>query len=1223
MPHYSNWTCILDSNHSPANYSDKHRICFFLDKSFASEEIHLIKDGNRILSAIDLIIDNDNIRKLRLINLYNPPRTFEGIKILSDWLDQHNDRRIPSFIFMDSNLHHRSWNPPLYNHTHQQSKDLVRSCGRHGFKIVSEKGTPTFMNRRTSSTVIDLTWGNFSAFKFIESCCTSSVNFGSDHQSIVLNLNFNPHSVPVTRLSVDLKNVNSEKFCFDLSQCLEKLNDVSLDCSDDIDSFVDELTISFQNSIDRQKKTVNSNTSKFKAWWDKDILSPIIQKRNQARKWMLIAHSVQASDCYQFWQKKFKDKVFELKRNHWRKFLAESKDHQIFQAYKFTKSISNGNIAPLLNENNDLTSDKEEQARLLFKGTSEVPINCTLDDIVPPSFSNPFPFPDISFHEIDIIMSHLPKKKASGHDEIANEVLIWSKNIVIPYLIKLFSACLRLGYFSSRWRHAITVIIRKADKDSYANPGSYRPIALLSCLGKIFESLLTKRITYWAENNNVIAHGHFGGRANRCTDDANLFLSSWIRQKWRERKIVSALFLDVKSAYPSVIKDRLIDTLINKNIPSYLGAIVQSILSNRSTSLRMDGYLSPSFDLKCGLPQGSPLSPILYIIYNSNLLISNPLGLLQDKISLGFIDDVTHFVADKHLERAISSLESEGDRSLEWGKRNNAIFDKKKANFMIFTHKKVDVRPFRLGDVRMPKSDSVKYLGIILDPQLSFKLHLDKVKKCGISSIGQLNRISRCSFGLGLQQSKNLIISVLRSRILYGSCIWASKRNESAVKNVISKINNQANRIILGVFRTTPCNFLNRDSPLIPFFDVLKKKNHLYVSKKLTATNDHPIKQLINHEINNLPRSHLSSIHNLLDNHLLPEYDLQSLEIIKFHVVPPWSNFSLDVNNLNIKKEKAKEIVTNQISDKKVKKEILLFSDGSNIPDKGTASAALLNNSISFACRINDAEKASAYEAEVQAINIGLDIISNEAEKNNLPPFNNVNIFSDNQATLQVIANPPLSKSNQSTFIQIFDKLNILITDFHFSISLLWCPAHVGIPENEKVDQLAKEATEGNTLFDLEQQSRTLSNIQQIINSKFSFVKKKDPIIRNHISLSNIPIKIFNSLNRLERGLSSTIYQLRSGHSPLNDFLFHIDKIDSPDCSHCRSPETVKHFLIECRRFNQQRKNFRSRLISNKIKINPNSLKDLLDNPSVFDLLSKFILDTKRFKSIKIYTEEV
>jgi hypothetical protein len=115
------------------------------------------------------------------------------------------------------------------------------------------------------------------------------------------------------------------------------------------------------------------------------------------------------------------------------------------------------------------------------------------------------------------------------------------------------------------------------------------------------------------------------------------------------------------------------------------------------------------------------------------------------------------------------------------------------------------------------------------------------------------------------------IISVLRARILYGSSIWASKRNELAVKNVISKINNQGNRVILGVFRTTPCKFLDRDSPLTPFFDVLKMKNHLYICKKLTANDDHPIKQLVKHEINNSPRSHLSSIHNLFNNHLLSD----------------------------------------------------------------------------------------------------------------------------------------------------------------------------------------------------------------------------------------------------------------------------------------------------------------------------------------------------------------
>jgi hypothetical protein len=199
---------------------------------------------------------------------------------------------------------------------------------------------------------------------------------------------------------------------------------------------------------------------------------------------------------------------------------------------------------------------------------------------------------------------------------------------------------------------------------------------------------------------------------------------------------------------------------------------------------------------------------------------------------------------------------------------------------MIFTHRSVNARSFNLGEISMENSDSVKYLGIILDPCLSFKLHLDKVKKCGINTINQLNRISRCSFGLGLQQSRNLIISVLRSIILYGSSIWASKRNEAAVKNVINKINNQANRVILGVFRTTPCLFLDRDSPLIPFFDVLKRKNHLYFFKKLTASNNHPIKQLISQEIDTQPSSHRSSIHNVLDGQLFQDYDLRSFETI-------------------------------------------------------------------------------------------------------------------------------------------------------------------------------------------------------------------------------------------------------------------------------------------------------------------------------------------------------
>ncbi|KAA1071350.1 hypothetical protein PGT21_004617 [Puccinia graminis f. sp. tritici] len=182
-----------------------------------SERIHPLPGGSRILSAIDIDINTNNIKKIRLINVYNPPKNFDALLELKSWLNNFNDRKIPSFILIDSNLHNKLWNPPAYPHSHRDSTLLIKTCGQNGFKIISEKGSPTFLTKRSSPTTIDLTWANFLSQKLIHSCLTSSHNHGSDHQSIRLTLNFQSNIQISDRLSCNLEKINSEKFNSDLS----------------------------------------------------------------------------------------------------------------------------------------------------------------------------------------------------------------------------------------------------------------------------------------------------------------------------------------------------------------------------------------------------------------------------------------------------------------------------------------------------------------------------------------------------------------------------------------------------------------------------------------------------------------------------------------------------------------------------------------------------------------------------------------------------------------------------------------------------------------------------------------------------------------------------------------------------------------------------------------------------------------------------------------------
>lgn len=211
---------------------------------------------------------------------------------------------------------------------------------------------------------------------------------------------------------------------------------------------------------------------------------------------------------------------------------------------------------------------------------------------------------------------------------------------------------------------------------------------------------------------------------------------------------------------------------------------------------------------------------------------------------MGFIDDVTHVVANKDVDLNILDLEEEGDRSLEWGKQHGAIFDQKKAQLMHFTHWKHHNPPIWFGNqVIKPQEIKIQWLGLWLDRKLSFKAHIHKMEQRGKATLTQLHRISRCYHGLSSKETKLLVSTILQPRILFGSIVWFNTCTESKVTKLLTLLQNKANRLILGAFKSSPIQLMNHDVNTSSFKNLAIRHHHNYIYKRLTAPPTHPTRR--------------------------------------------------------------------------------------------------------------------------------------------------------------------------------------------------------------------------------------------------------------------------------------------------------------------------------------------------------------------------------------------
>ena len=296
-------------------------------------------------------------------------------------------------------------------------------------------------------------------------------------------------------------------------------------------------------------------------------------------------------------------------------------------------------------------------------------------------------------------------------------------------LAAIATASLKLEYYPATFKKARVVVIPKPGKppEVRSTTGGWRLISLLSTLGKVVETAIGRRIANAAEKRGLLPEGQIGNRTQRSTELAIKVVVEAAKEAWAQGGLAALLQLDIKGAFDTVHHERLVKTMRKLGYPEWLVNWLKSFLAHRISHLSFDGEISEEFHIRTGVPQGSPLSPILFLLYIASLYEElqreHPQLLL-----VGFADD-TNLMAVGYSELAnCKQLEDAWGTCERWARSRGMEFAPQKSELMHFTRtRRAPKASVMLGEMQIQPVESARFLGVWLDRKLRWRAHLEKV----------------------------------------------------------------------------------------------------------------------------------------------------------------------------------------------------------------------------------------------------------------------------------------------------------------------------------------------------------------------------------------------------------------------------------------------------------------------------------------------------------------
>ena len=376
--------------------------------------------------------------------------------------------------------------------------------------------------------------------------------------------------------------------------------------------------------------------------------------------------------------------------------------------------------------------------------------------------------------EMDIIkiVNKFNPKKSPGHDDIGNFIVKRVINVIAEPLCTIFNLSLSTGIVPDDLKLAKVVPIYKKDApDVFSN---YRPVSVLPCFSKILERLVFNRCMAYIDKSNILNKKQFGFRPNHSTYMAIIDLVDKVCNAVEKSETTIGIFLDLSKAFDTIDHDILLYKLEYYGFRGIVYDWFKDYLNNRKQFVSYQSVKSDFSNIRCGVPQGSILGPLLFILYINDITATS--SVLEFIL---FADDTTILYSNPKLENNIDVVNKELLEVNNWVKANKLSVNASKTNYMILgtqnaTCKYADNVKIALDGMILDRVNKTKFLGLVIDENLTWKYQIDAISKTISRNIGVLNKLK---YFVPDQILYTLYCTLVMPYVNYGILLWGNAAN--------------------------------------------------------------------------------------------------------------------------------------------------------------------------------------------------------------------------------------------------------------------------------------------------------------------------------------------------------------------------------------------------------------------------------------------------------------